>query len=127
VEARAPGKPVLRRDVTLASGAAQTVTMPFEVPYVRRVPRAAYVLGGVGLGLLAAETTIGLVGMSRAASADRDGAEAWNAFAGYGLTTMFVVGLAGVGAGVALYLRAPLVPVFPDDGRGAGVAVSGRF
>ena len=125
IEASAAGKPTVRRTTHVAIGETRTVELGFEVHRTRAVPRAAYYLAGGGVALLASATAIGVLGKRHAEDASRAGAEAWNAFADYGLTSMYVAGLGCIGAGVALYLRAPLVPVVELDR--VSLALTGRF
>ena len=70
--------------------------------------RLAYIVGGVGVGLLAADTVLLLV-----AKSEYDGTqlpaprESWRNVARYGGTSIFVVGTGAVAAAAWLYFRAP--------------------
>jgi len=90
-----PPKPVVQKKyTTIDRGADQR--------------RLAYIVGGVGVGLLAADTVLLVV-----AKHEYDGTqlpaprESWRNFARYGGTSIFVVGTGAIAAAAWLYFRAP--------------------
>ncbi|MCX5743343.1 MAG: hypothetical protein NT062_12695 [Proteobacteria bacterium] len=125
VEARAAGQPTIRRTIQIVAGESKPIPLGFAVERRRDVPRVAYYLVGGGATVVAAATAIAVLGMRGTDSGSRSETQRWNSFADYGLTSMYAGGLACLGVGIALYLRAPLVPVVELDR--VSLAITGRF
>lgn len=88
--------------------------------------RLAYVLGGVGAGLLAVDLVVGLVARSRFDATDvKSTRDAWRDTMRYGGTSVAVLGAGAIAAAIYLYLHVPehgVVPVIAPNQVGMAVA-----
>jgi hypothetical protein len=94
--------------------------------------RTAWIVGGLGAGLVVGSAVVGLVGKSQFdGSHDLDTRKHWKSIVLYGGTTMFAAGCIALGTATVLYVRgrraehtvvAPVVT--PEQ---AGVAITGVF
>lgn len=97
--------------------------------------RRAYLVGGIGLGLFVAQGAVGFGGKLYLDEHPPKQATHWNDFSQFGLTSVALVGVAGIAVGAYLYLTAPTayeadhatawVPIAAPDQ--LGVAYAGRF
>ena len=134
------------RTIDIADGEHQTLELalpPPPPPAVRRSVevidrgraqrRLAYIVGGVGGGLVLGASTLGLVGRRAAnASEHPDTQLRWQQALRYGGTSLFVVGGAAVAGAAWLYLTAPgkqiVEHAYVKVGRDATAAgISGAF
>lgn len=141
-----PGLVDERRTAELADGDAKTVTFsPHAPPPPKKewitVDRGrsrrllAYIVGGVGAGLLVGDTVFVLVAKHEYDATERpDIRQSWQSAVRYGGTSAFVVGAAAIAASTWWYLHAPgpehvertvVAPVI--DRERIGVALSGAF
>ena len=137
------GRPDAHRTATVVDLDNLTITFPIETPPPPPPPRTeildrgahqraqAYVLAGVGGGLLVADTVLALVAKSRFDDTDVLATrERWKNVARYGATSLFVAGSAAIGTAIYLYVKAPgkesvLVPaVSPEH---LGLSLMGSF
>lgn len=139
IDVQSPGLPSATRAVEVELGAREKVVIALDVPSRGGHRRAAYITGGIGLGLLAGTAVLGFVGRDRYDNASSlDEQNRWKSIVRYGGTSMFVVGCAAVTTSVVLYVRgrgdsrersaqlAPIVgPIVGDDQ--LGLSLGGVF
>jgi hypothetical protein len=145
IEATAKGQSG-RIEVDVQDGEAKAVAVDITVPtpvakhYVtidrgRDARRNAYIIGGVGGGLVVASGVLGLVGHIEYGGTEHpDTQQRWQDLVRYGGTSMFVVGGAGLAIAAWLYFHAPgperveQTVVAPTIGRGSiGFSIGGAL
>lgn len=132
IEAERAARP-FSETVTVGVGQQVKVYIPTE-DAKSKVP--AYILGGAGFALVVGSVVVSSIGKDRYDNAiTLDEQNKWKSVVRYGGTGMFVGGLAAIGTGVFLYLRAAksdeharATIVTPTAGPGGvGLAVGGSF
>jgi hypothetical protein len=137
-----------KREIDIADGQAKTVELVVPLPppppvkkqytYVDHAAeqrRLAYIVGGVGAGLLIGDGVLLAIAKHDYDATERpDSRESWKNVARYGGTSVFVVGVGAVGVAAWLYFRAPTherveqTVVAPVIDRGhVGLAFTGAF
>ncbi|MBA3393319.1 MAG: hypothetical protein H0T89_11775 [Deltaproteobacteria bacterium] len=132
IDVQSPGLPPATRAVEVEVGAREKIVIELDVPSRGGYRHAAYITGGIGLGLLAGTAVLGFVGRDRYDNASSlDEQNRWKSIVRYGGTSMFVVGCAAVTTAVVLYVRgrgdtressAQLAPIIGGDQLGLSLA-----
>jgi hypothetical protein len=141
VDVTVPKASPVHEELTLVDGDAKTVTVQITPPtpvkqFVMvdrgaRERRRAYILGGVGGGLLISDLALGLVAHHYYNATDElDTRDQWRNVVRYGGTTLFLAGGAAITVAVMLYVRAPgmeKVEISPTGRDGVSVSFRGTF